>query len=50
MVDAESNTYVWETGAKNYESGTEVKLKMKVKAHKEIDGEKCTIVWYCKEI
>lgn len=50
LVDAESNTYVWETGAKNYESGTAVKLKMKVKAHKEIDGEKCTIVWYCKEV
>ena len=50
MVDAEGNTYVWETGAKNYESGATVKLKMKVKAHKEINGEKCTIVWYCKEI
>lgn len=50
MLDAEGNTYVWETGTKNYPSGTIIKLKMKVKAHKEIKGEKCTIVWYCKEI
>lgn len=50
MCDAEGNTYVWETGAKNLEVGMAVKLKMKVKAHKEINGEKCTIVWYCKII
>lgn len=49
MVDSEGNTYVWETGSKNFESGTTLKLKMKVKAHKEIRGEKCTLVWYCKE-
>lgn len=50
MCDAEGNTYVWETGAKNLEVGMAVKLKMKVKAHKEINGEKCTVVWYCKII
>ena len=50
MCDAEGNTYVWETGAKNLEVGMAVKLKMKVKAHKEINGEKCTVVWYCKVI
>lgn len=50
MRDAEGNTYVWETGAKNLEVGMAVKLKMKVKAHKEINGEKCTVVWYCKVI
>ena len=50
MRDAEGNTYVWETGAKNLEIGMVVKLKMKVKAHKEINGEKVTIVWYCKEV
>ena len=50
MCDTEGNIYIWETGAKDFEVGMVVKLKMKVKAHKEIDGEKCTIVWYCKEI
>lgn len=50
LVDAENNTYVWETGAKNYAIATTVSLKMKVKEHKEINGEKVTIVWYCKEI
>lgn len=49
MVDSEGNTYIWETGTKNYIAGTKIQLKMKVKAHKETDGEKCTIVWYCKE-
>ena len=50
MRDAKGNIYIWETGAKNFEVGMVIKLKMKVKAHKEINGEKCTIVWYCKEI
>ncbi len=49
LVDAEGNTYVWETGAKNYACDTTISLKMKVKEHKEINGEKCTVVWYCKE-
>lgn len=48
LIDAEGNTYVWETGAQNFEVGMEINLKMKVKAHKEIKGECCTIVWYCK--
>ena len=46
MVDSEGNTYVWTTGTKNYQCDTTLKLK----SHQEIDGEKCTIVWYCKEI
>ena len=50
LVDAEGNTYVWETGAKNLACGETVHLKMKVKAHKEVNGEKTTIVWYCKVI
>lgn len=50
MLDAEGNKYVWETGAKNYAPTMEIKLKMKVKEHKEINGEKCTVVWYCKEV
>ena len=50
MVDAEGNTYIWETGTKNYSCNTELTLKMKVKDHKEINGVKTTIVWYCKEV
>lgn len=50
LVDAEGNSYIWETGTKDYARNTTVSLKMKVKEHKEINGEQCTIVWYCKEI
>lgn len=50
LEDAENNTYIWETGAKDYPCDTTVSLKMKVKEHKEVNGEKCTVVWYCKEI
>lgn len=50
MVDEDGNTYLWETGAKNFAVESKVKLKMKVKEHKEVKGEKVTIVWYCKEI
>lgn len=49
MIDAGGNAYQWETGAKNYEVGRALKLKMKVKEHKEVKGEKRTVVWYCKE-
>ena len=50
LVDAEGNTYIWETGAKNLVRGETVHLKMKVKKHEEICGEQVTIVWYCKVI
>lgn len=50
LIDTEGNTYVWETGAKDYQTDTIVSLKMKVKEHKEINGEKVTVVWYCKEV
>lgn len=50
MVDTEGNTYIWETSAKSFEPNVEVNLKMKVKDFKEINGEKCTVVWYCKEV
>ena len=49
LEDAENNTYIWETGAKDYSTAQTISLKMKVKEHKEINGEKVTIVWYCKE-
>ena len=50
LEDAENNTYIWETGAKDYPVTQTVSLKMKVKEHKEINNEKVTVVWYCKEI
>lgn len=50
LADSEDNLYVWQTGAKDYQSGQTVSLKMKVKEHKEIDGIPTTVVWYCKEI
>ena len=50
LEDSEGNIYVWETGAKDYTCDASVSLKMKVKEHKEIDGVKTTIVWYCKEV
>lgn len=50
LTDSENNTYIWETGAKDYTIDMAVSLKMKVKEHKEISGEKVTVVWYCKEV
>jgi hypothetical protein len=50
LVDAEGNTYVWETGAKDYALDQTVSLKMKVREHKKIKDEQVTVVWYCKEI
>lgn len=50
LEDAEGNLYVWETGAKDYSIDKVVSLKMKVKAHQEVNGEKITVVWYCKEV
>lgn len=50
LCDSEGNTYVWQTGAKDYPCDSTVLLKMKVKEHKEINNEKVTVVWYCKEV
>lgn len=50
MRDSQGNTYIWETGARNYAPSMEITLRMKVKEHKEVNGEKCTVVWYCKEV
>lgn len=49
LADSEDNLYIWQTGAKDYQSGQTISLKMKVKEHKEIDGAPTTVVWYCKE-
>jgi hypothetical protein len=50
LEDAEGNTYIWETGSKDYANNQTISLKMKVKEHKEIGNEKVTVVWYCKEV
>ena len=50
LEDSEGNTYFWETGAKDYSVAQTVSLKMKVKEHKEMNNEKVTVVWYCKEM
>ena len=49
LEDSDGNLYIWETGAKDYPVAQTISLKMKVKEHKEVNGEKVTIVWYCKE-
>lgn len=48
MEDANENVYVWTTASKNLEVGSKVFMKMKVKEHKEYDGVKQTVVYYCK--
>ena len=50
LEDAAGNTYVWETGSRDFTSGETISLKMKVKEHKEINNTKVTVVWYCKEV
>ena len=50
LEDSDGNTYIWETGAKDYPIAKTISLKMKVKEHKEINNEKVTVVWYCKEV
>ena len=48
MVDADQNVYVWNSSSKNIAAGKTVTLKMKVKEHKEYNGTKQTVVYYCK--
>jgi len=48
MEDADGNVYVWTTASKNLEEGKTFHLRMKVKDHKEYQGVKQTIVYYCK--
>ena len=50
LEDSDGNTYIWETGAKDFTDSQTVSLKMKVKEHKEVNGNEVTVVWYCKEI
>lgn len=48
MEDADENVYVWTTASKSLEVGTTIRMRMKVKDHKEYDGVKQTVVYYCK--
>ncbi len=48
MQDDEGNEYVWNTASKNIEVDSKILLRMKVKEHKEYNGVKQTIVYYCK--
>jgi hypothetical protein len=48
MEDTAGNEYVWTTASKNLEEGKTFIIKMKVKEHKEYQGVKQTIVYYCK--
>ena len=48
MEDNDGNVYVWTTASKNLEEGKTIHLRMKVKDHKEYQGVKQTIVYYCR--
>lgn len=50
MEDEDGNQYVWITASKNLEVDSTVHLRMKVKEHKEYNGVKQTVVFYCKEV
>ena len=49
MEDEDGNVYVWTTASKSIEENTTVHMRMKVKDHKEYNGIKQTVVYYCKE-
>lgn len=48
MEDANKNVYVWSTSSKNLEIGTSGIMRMKVKDHRDYNGVKQTLVYYCK--
>ena len=48
MEDADENVYIWNTGSKSLNENQTYHLKMKVKEHKDYQGTKQTVVWYCK--
>ncbi len=50
MEDNEGNVYVWSTSSKSLEVDKVYNLRMKVKEHREYEGVKQTVVYYCKEI
>lgn len=48
MHDSDGNVFVWTSNSKMYEENSNINLKMKIKDHKEYNGVKQTIVYYCK--
>lgn len=48
--DADGNTYVWTTAAKNLDVNSEISLTGTVKEHKEYDGVQQTVLTRCKVI
>lgn len=48
MEDADRNVYVWNSSSKDIGEGKTVTMRMKVKEHKEYNGTKQTVVWYCR--
>lgn len=48
MEDERGNIYLWSTASKDLPESSEYNMRMKVKDHKEYNGEKQTIVYYCK--
>lgn len=48
MEDADGNVYVWTTASKSIEENKTMLMRMKVKEHKEYQGVKQTVVYYCK--
>ena len=48
MEDANKNVYVWNSSSKDLAEGKTVTMRMKVKEHKEYNGVKQTVVWYCR--
>lgn len=48
MEDADKNVYVWNSSSKDLAEGKTVTMRMKVKEHKEYNGVKQTVVWYCR--
>lgn len=47
LQDANENVYVWNT-QKEFEENGILNMRMKVKTHKEYNGTKQTVVYYCK--
>lgn len=50
MSDSCSNVFIWTTGSKSWEAGTEHHIKGTVKAHKEYNGTQQTILTRCIEV
>lgn len=48
FIDNNKNIYVWMTATKNLEEGQHLRMRMKVKEHKEVQNIQQTIVYYCK--